>query len=83
MNIRKNIAISDTGFIFDPSTGNSYSVNPQGLTIMNLLKDGKSPDEIIAFITGEYDADRNTVERDVQDFITILQRFRLNDTGQP
>ncbi len=31
MNVKKDIAISDSGFVFDPTTGESYSVNPIGV----------------------------------------------------
>ena len=36
MNIRKDIAISDTGFVFDPVTGESFSLNPIGVEILSL-----------------------------------------------
>jgi len=41
MNIKKNIALSDSGFIFNPSTGESFSMNPIGLEIITMLKEGK------------------------------------------
>jgi len=37
MRIRKNIAISDTGFIFNPTTGDSYSINQVGQEIGRIL----------------------------------------------
>ncbi|MBK7139734.1 MAG: hypothetical protein IPH74_12225 [Bacteroidetes bacterium] len=46
MQINKNIAISDSGFIFNPSSGDSFSANQIGLEIIRLLKDGKSKIEI-------------------------------------
>ena len=33
MKIKTNIALSDSGFLFNPSTGDSYSVNPIGQEI--------------------------------------------------
>ena len=41
-----SLAISDNGFIFKPSTGESFTTNELGLIILNLLKEGKSADEI-------------------------------------
>ena len=41
MKIKKNIAISDSGFIFNPSTGESFTVNPIGVEIITLLKEDK------------------------------------------
>ena len=40
MKIKKNIAISDSGFIFNPDTGESFTANPIGLEILSMLKDG-------------------------------------------
>ena len=42
MKLKKNIAISETGFIFNPSSGDSYSTNPIGLEIINLMKNNKN-----------------------------------------
>jgi hypothetical protein len=79
MKIRKNLAISDTGFMFDPSTGNSFSANPTGLAILQLLKSEKSEDAIVDSITEEFEVDRMQAERDVRDFLMLLQKFRLNN----
>ena len=37
MKIKKNIALSDTGFVFNPGNGDSFSVNPIGLEILKIL----------------------------------------------
>jgi hypothetical protein len=79
MKIRKNLAISDTGFIFDPATGNSFSTNPIGLGILKLLKEEKKQEDIISKMCEEYETDAVTIERDVQEFITLLEKFRLSD----
>ena len=38
MNLRKNIATSESGFIFNPSTGDSFSANPLAAEILLHLK---------------------------------------------
>ena len=43
----ERLAINDEGFIFDPETGNSYTVNKTGLFIIKLLKEGKNEEEIV------------------------------------
>lgn len=79
MKIRKNIAVSDTGFVFDPSTGESFTVNETGQEILNLLKKEKSYDEIAAAITTRYDIDRSGFEKYYQDFIEMLNHYHLID----
>ena len=39
MQIKSKLAISSSGFVFDPTTGDSYSLNPIGAEIANLIKE--------------------------------------------
>jgi len=77
MNINKNIAVSDSGFVFNPTTGESYSVNPIGVEIIELLKQEKSFDEITQNLTERYNADIVTIDKDVADFINLLKQYSL------
>jgi hypothetical protein len=77
MKINKNIAISDTGFLFNPSNGESFSVNPVGAEIINLLKEDKSLEDISSYMVSAYDTDETTVEKDLYDFISILKNYSL------
>jgi hypothetical protein len=79
MKIKNNIALSDSGFIFNPDTGESFTVNPLGSTIITFLKDGKSVSEITGELQQSYDIDRNTLEKDTEDFIGLLRNFSLID----
>jgi hypothetical protein len=77
MNINKNIAVSDSGFVFNPTTGESYSVNPIGVEIIELLKQEKTFDEITQNLTQRYNADIVTLDKDVSDFISLLKQYSL------
>ena len=77
MRIKKNIALSESGFIFHPSTGDSFSVNPIGLEILNLMKAGKTEAEIKAHVLDTYLADANSFEQDFYDFQVMLRNFKL------
>lgn len=77
MRIKKNIAISESGFLFNPSTGDSFSVNPLGQDIINLMKENKSDEEIITDINEMYMVDKNTIEKDLYDFKQILNSYKL------
>jgi hypothetical protein len=80
MQIKKNIAISDTGFVFDPGNGDSFSVNPIGLEILKLLKDGQSEDEIKKNIVSKYQVDNDTVEKDFYDFTKMIETLKLTES---
>lgn len=71
------LAVSESGFIFDPVTGHSYTANATGLKILELLKAGKNEDEIKAVIMDEFDASEDEVTVDIQDFIENLKKYFL------
>ncbi len=73
MKIKKNVAISESGFIFNPTSGDSFSTNPIGLEIIRMLKDEKSKDEIRKYILSKYMTDDSTFEKDYYDFVMMLQ----------
>ena len=77
MRIRKNIAISDEGFIFNPATGDSFSTNKVGSDIINLLKQDKPISELTQEITQIYDVDATLFERDLEDFISLLKNHSI------
>ncbi|MCB9448510.1 MAG: PqqD family protein [Flavobacteriales bacterium] len=79
MKLRKNIAVSDSGFLFNPSTGDSYSVNPIGQFILQLLQEGKKEEEIIRKVTDGYMVDQATVEKDLYDFQAMLKNYKLTE----
>jgi Coenzyme PQQ synthesis protein D (PqqD) len=82
MDIKKEVAVSDSGFVFLPTTGESFSVNPLGMEIINLMKGGKSFNEITAHIAEHYNVDESTAEKDLHDFIEMLNLFSLmEDNG--
>ena len=79
MTIRKNLALSDTGFVFNPSTGDSYSVNPIGLEILRMLKDNTKEEDIKKKLLETYQVDAETIEKDYYDFVKGLEQHKLTD----
>lgn len=77
MRLKRNIAVSESGFLFDPSSGESYSLNVQGIELLNMLKENKSTEEITSFFTNEYEVDRDDFERYLTDFSGMLKQFKL------
>jgi len=41
MIIKGNIALSENGFVFNPATGDSYTINNTGKEVLMLIKEGK------------------------------------------
>lgn len=79
LRIKSNIAVSDTGFVFNPGTGDSYSINPIGVEIIRWMKAAQSEAEIINKLVEQYDTDNQTVEKDLYDFYNMLLQNQLAD----
>lgn len=77
MKLKKNIATSEEGFIFNPSTGDSFSTNVIGTEIISLLKEDKPIHEIIQTICKKYDVDQSLFERDLDDFTSQLKDYTI------
>jgi hypothetical protein len=81
MKLIKNIAVSDAGFLFNPVTGESFTMNPIGLEIINMMRIGKTEKEICDAIIENYATDHATAERDLHDLINMLKQHQLIDTN--
>ncbi len=82
MKLRKNVAVSEAGLLFNPVSGESFSVNPIGIEILNLLREEKTDQEIFNTILAKYTADKATFEKDYQDFIGILSHNNLLESHE-
>ncbi|MDD4964154.1 MAG: PqqD family protein [Gallionella sp.] len=67
------LALSDSGFVFDPVTGNSFTVNTSGLSILRLLQKTEDWTDIIATLQAEFEVSYSVAERDVLEFATALR----------
>ena len=77
--IKKNIAISDSGFVFDPGSGDSFTLNPSGLEIVQLIKSGKDFKEILETVSEKYEVDSDSFERYFYDFVATLDQLHLTE----
>ena len=79
MHLKKNIATSESGFIFNPSTGDSYSANPIAAEILLQLKEGSPIASIKTKILEQYDVSVAQLEKDWDDFSNQLIAANLLD----
>ena len=77
MKLKKNIAISESGFIFNPEIGTSFTTNSLGVAILKQLKEKTSLDQIKDSIVKNYDIDPITCEKDLDDFLRIVNQYNL------
>ncbi len=79
--ISSNLAISENGFLFMPLTGESFTLNEIGVTIINFVKSGMSSEEIINEVIKTYDVENNIAEKDILDFIAQLKNYKVAVEG--
>ena len=77
MTIKSNIAVSENGFLFNPVTGDSYSVNAIGQDIIQMMKSNTTEEIIIEKLLAEYRTDRATIEKDLNDFKNLLTYYKI------
>jgi hypothetical protein len=77
MKLKKNIATSEAGFVFNPGTGDSFSVNSLGAEIIASFRENMSADDIIGILSLKYDVERSQLERDMEDFVSQLYSYSL------
>jgi hypothetical protein len=71
------IAVSDSGMVFNPVTGESFTLNPQAFEILNLIRKGLSYRDIRLIIYERYLVDHTELEIDLDAFIRQLIQYQL------
>ena len=80
MNLHNRIArlaVNDEGFVFDPQTGESFTVNQTGKTILKALIDSKAEDDIAIQLTEQFEVSNQEAQADVRDFLHNLRAYQL------
>lgn len=71
------LALSEEGFVFDPTSGNSYVANTVALRMLQGLRQGLDDAGVAATLAEQYEVDADEAQRDVLEFRQRLQSFGL------
>lgn len=71
--VLKRLAVSESGFIFDPASGHNFTVNETGLVLLRLIQKEQRLDQILAALGEEYATEPREMERDVLEFVSALR----------
>ena len=77
MKLRKNIATSAAGFIFNPATGDSFAASPLAAAIVAQAQAGADEGTIKAGILAGYDVAPGQLEKDWDDLLAQLRHHDL------
>ena len=75
--IKAGLRISDQGMVFDPSTGESFTMNPTGLAILKMMNEGAGENRIFELMSKDYQITRAEFDRYFLDFISVLKSTQL------
>ena len=73
----RDLAVSDSGFVFDPYTGATFSVNATGLHILRGLQREEARREILANLESSFGIGEADLERDLDEFVGQLRNQGL------
>ncbi|MBI4957656.1 MAG: HPr-rel-A system PqqD family peptide chaperone [Myxococcales bacterium] len=74
----RQLAVSESGFVFDPLTGHTFTVNAAGLAVLAGLKAGLDVDAIAVGLGASFEVEGGEdVRRDVDDFVLRLREHGL------
>ena len=71
----RRLAVSESGFVFDPVSGHHFTVNETGLEILRHLQKGQDLSELLAGLSQEYSVGTRELERDVVEYAGMLRKF--------
>ena len=71
------LVIDENGVAFMPSLGISFQLNETAKEIIELLKEGKTKEEIVKILAEKYGEDWKKVYIDVEDFFIKLKVYGL------
>ncbi|MDP2810276.1 MAG: PqqD family protein [Rhodocyclaceae bacterium] len=73
--ILRRLALSESGFVFDPVSGNSFTVNETGLVLLRLLQRETDLPALMTAIAEDYDVAPAMAERDLIEFSGSLRQY--------
>lgn len=81
LNRLRDLALSDTGFVFDPCSGATFTVNATGLAVLKGLKDGLGRKAIRERLEESFEVHGGDIGRDVDEFVSSLSQHGIVPEG--
>ena len=67
--VLERLALSNSGFLFDPVSGHSFTLNETGRRILGILQRTRDLKELKGQLLAEYEVDESTLDRDLLEFL--------------
>lgn len=77
MKLQKYLAVSESGFAFLSNTGDTFILNDTANFIIHQIQQGYDEETIVKNLMKNFEVDKTTAEKDVNDFISQIKHFNL------
>ncbi len=71
----QQLALNDSGFVFDPVNGRSFTANAIGLFLLRLLQKQYDMPALLTAVSEAFDVDAQTAARDITEFAGQLRKL--------
>lgn len=71
------VTLSDSGFLFDHSSGQTYTLNATGQFLFRQIEQGIEEENLMKNLLLEFDIDEATAKRDLDDFFRQLKEYGI------
>ncbi len=71
------LQLNPKGFLFDSTTGSSYTLNWTGTSLLQRVLDGAVRTELVAYLKTQFHLDEKNAVRDLDRFFLDLQNLGL------
>ena len=79
----RDLALSDTGFVFDPYTGATFTTNATGQCVLQALREGLGRADVVARLRERFAAQgaEPDLESDLGEFVQLLRQHGVLPTS--
>jgi Coenzyme PQQ synthesis protein D (PqqD) len=77
----KDLAISESGFLFDPYSGATFTLNNTGKFIIQLLMEGKVIEQIESALRKRFEIGDEDLRSDIYEFVNLLKENHFLPNG--
>jgi hypothetical protein len=68
----ENLALSESGFLFEVSTGHTFTLNETGTFLLRKLIAGDDPSTLVDALLEEYEVTQSDAQQDLERFLERL-----------
>lgn len=77
MKVNKNIAVSESGFLFDSMSGDSFSLNPIAAEILELIREQKSIEDVKRILLNKYEVTPTMLDKTIDEYVFTLKKLNI------